>query len=233
MLALSLLAAAVHRKCPSPIPACSSWTQPPACLLPVPGPMHWSHGHGGQRGFYGDPAVAATGSGIQWHGRADEPGTSAGLHAGPDVHVPAGFQRPARGLAAAGERRLLPDPARPPGRAFRPGPGRDAAVDTGGARVRLPRSVRLPRDYYVRVFSNDYSVDPGVIGRIVDVVPGLEKVTVRADGQLLASARAAVGQAPDLHRPRACGQGRLPPTDPPQRQGRTVHGRGGTGPVDL
>ena len=48
-------------------------------------------------------------------------------------------------------------------------------------------SVRLPRDYYVRVFSNDYSVDPGAIGRIVDVEADLEEVTVSADGRLLAS----------------------------------------------
>ncbi|TDL31555.1 IS21 family transposase [Arthrobacter nitrophenolicus] len=48
-------------------------------------------------------------------------------------------------------------------------------------------SVRLPRDYYVRVFSNDYSVDPGAIGRIVNVEADLEKVTVSADSRLLAS----------------------------------------------
>ncbi|MDQ0674002.1 hypothetical protein QFZ36_001563 [Pseudarthrobacter siccitolerans] len=48
-------------------------------------------------------------------------------------------------------------------------------------------SIRLPRDYNVRVFSNDYSVDPGAIGRIVDVEADLEKVTVSADSRLLAS----------------------------------------------
>ncbi|MDP9694958.1 UNVERIFIED_ORG: hypothetical protein J2X79_002526 [Arthrobacter globiformis] len=47
-------------------------------------------------------------------------------------------------------------------------------------------SVRLPRDYYVRVFSNDYSVDPGAIGRIVDIVADLETVTVSIDGRPLA-----------------------------------------------
>lgn len=30
--------------------------------------------------------------------------------------------------------------------------------------------VRLPRDYYVRIASNDYSVDPAVVGRFVDLV---------------------------------------------------------------
>lgn len=48
-------------------------------------------------------------------------------------------------------------------------------------------AVRLPRDYYVRVFSNDYSVDPSFIGRIVDVTAGLDTVTVAHHGVLIAS----------------------------------------------
>jgi transposase len=43
--------------------------------------------------------------------------------------------------------------------------------------------VRLGRDYYVRVLGNDYSVDPSVIGRFVDVHAGLEQVTVTCAGQ--------------------------------------------------
>jgi len=46
--------------------------------------------------------------------------------------------------------------------------------------------IRLGRDYYVRVDSNDYSVDPTVIGRIVDVQADLERVEVRLDGRLVA-----------------------------------------------
>lgn len=38
--------------------------------------------------------------------------------------------------------------------------------------------VRLPRDYYVRVSSNDYSVDPQAIGRFVDVSADLETVSI-------------------------------------------------------
>ncbi len=48
-------------------------------------------------------------------------------------------------------------------------------------------TVRLPRDYYVRAFSNDYSVDPTMIGRIVDVTADLETVTVSHDGVSIAS----------------------------------------------
>ncbi len=47
-------------------------------------------------------------------------------------------------------------------------------------------SIRLPRDYYVRLDSSDYSVDPAVIGRIVDVHADLDRVRVRADGRLIA-----------------------------------------------
>ena len=46
--------------------------------------------------------------------------------------------------------------------------------------------VRLGRDYYVRVDSSDYSVDPAVIGRFVDVHADLTKVEVRHEGRLVA-----------------------------------------------
>jgi hypothetical protein len=40
-------------------------------------------------------------------------------------------------------------------------------------------SLRLPRDHYVRVDANDYSVHPSVIGRRVEVQANLEEVTAR------------------------------------------------------
>jgi hypothetical protein len=40
--------------------------------------------------------------------------------------------------------------------------------------------VRLGRDYYVRLDTNDYSVDPTVIGRMVDVSADLDRVRIRA-----------------------------------------------------
>jgi transposase len=46
--------------------------------------------------------------------------------------------------------------------------------------------IRLGRDYYVRVDSNDYSVDPNLIGRLVTVTADLERVRVRLDGRLVA-----------------------------------------------
>ncbi len=47
--------------------------------------------------------------------------------------------------------------------------------------------VRLGRDYYVRVDSSDYSVDPAVIGRFVEVTADLSRVEVRHDGRLVAA----------------------------------------------
>jgi hypothetical protein len=46
--------------------------------------------------------------------------------------------------------------------------------------------VRLPRDHYVRLDGNDYSVHPGAIGRRVQVSAGLDLVRVRVDGRLVA-----------------------------------------------
>ncbi len=46
--------------------------------------------------------------------------------------------------------------------------------------------IRLGRDYYVRVDTNDYSVDPRAVGRLVDVSADLDRVRVRLDGRLVA-----------------------------------------------
>jgi hypothetical protein len=46
--------------------------------------------------------------------------------------------------------------------------------------------VRLGRDYYVRLDTSDYSVDPTAIGRMVDVAADLNRVRVRLDGRLMA-----------------------------------------------
>jgi hypothetical protein len=47
-------------------------------------------------------------------------------------------------------------------------------------------SLRLPRDFYVRVDGNDYSVHPAVIGRRVEVLADLDRVRGYCDGQLVA-----------------------------------------------
>ena len=46
--------------------------------------------------------------------------------------------------------------------------------------------IRLGRDYYVRLDTNDYSVDPTAIGRMVDVAADLDRVRVRCEGRIVA-----------------------------------------------
>ena len=46
--------------------------------------------------------------------------------------------------------------------------------------------IRLGRDYYVRLDTCDYSVDPHGIGRLVDVSGDLDRVKVRLDGKVIA-----------------------------------------------
>jgi transposase len=45
---------------------------------------------------------------------------------------------------------------------------------------------RLPRDYYVRFDSNDYSVDPSMIGKLVQVHADLSSVWVTCGGEVVA-----------------------------------------------
>jgi transposase len=47
-------------------------------------------------------------------------------------------------------------------------------------------SVRLPRDHYVRLDANDYSVHPAVVGRRVEVLADLDRVRGVCDGRVVA-----------------------------------------------
>jgi transposase len=48
------------------------------------------------------------------------------------------------------------------------------------------KTARLPRDYYVRLDGNDYSVDPAVIGRRIEVTADLARVRVTCGGRVAA-----------------------------------------------
>lgn len=48
------------------------------------------------------------------------------------------------------------------------------------------KTARLPRDHYVRLDGNDYSVDPAVIGRRIEVTADLARVRVTCDGRVVA-----------------------------------------------
>ena len=52
--------------------------------------------------------------------------------------------------------------------------------------IGLHHRIRLARDYYVRIDACDYSVDPRMIGRFVDVTASPAEVTVRCEGQVVA-----------------------------------------------
>ena len=47
-------------------------------------------------------------------------------------------------------------------------------------------SLRLPRDHYIRLDGNDYSVHPAVIGRRVEILADLHRVQVLCDGRTVA-----------------------------------------------
>jgi transposase len=82
--------------------------------------------------------------------------------------------RPRRALGCAPTDRIMADKA-----AMLPLPPVAPAI---GWRSML----RLPRDHYVRLDSNDYSVHPAVIGRRVEVVAELGRVRALSEGRLVA-----------------------------------------------
>jgi transposase len=87
--------------------------------------------------------------------------------------------------------------------------------------VGLAQRVRLARDYYVRVDTVDYSIDPRCIGRFVDVAASPWQVTARCDGQLVACHErswAKLGTVTDPGHRAAAAQMRQALAD--QRQGR-------------
>ena len=107
---------------------------------------------------------------------------------GPVVRLAGGLQHPAAGVVGPGQRPPAPR---------RWGAGRSTGGTPTGRRCSRCRrsrrslgwsaSVRLPRDYYVRLDSNDYSVHPSVIGRRVEVRADCETVTVTCAGRVVAS----------------------------------------------
>lgn len=48
------------------------------------------------------------------------------------------------------------------------------------------KTARLPRDHYVRLDGNDYSVEPAVIGRRIQITADLARVKVTCDGRVVA-----------------------------------------------
>jgi transposase len=66
------------------------------------------------------------------------------------------------------------------------------------------RSARLPRDHYIRLDSNDYSVHPCVIGRRIEIVADLERVRVLSGGRVVADHERIWAWHQTIWRPRPC-----------------------------
>ena len=64
--------------------------------------------------------------------------------------------------------------------------GDDPAAAASAPVTGWRRTTRLPRDHYVRLDSNDYSVDPAAVGRRIEATADLARVRVWCDGTLVA-----------------------------------------------
>ena len=65
------------------------------------------------------------------------------------------------------------------------------------------QTLRLPRDHYVRLDSNDYSVHPAMVGRRIEVHADLDRVWVTCEGAIVADHARVWASASDDHRLRA------------------------------
>lgn len=139
-------------------------------------------GHAGHPGDLVPPAR----SGGQGAGRAGQRLPGDQLPAGRTFTGPADSQHPARGLAGQGQQ----PPA--PGAGLRPIDRLEAdraamlALPPVAPRTGWAAAARLPRDHYVRLDSNDYSVHPTAVGRLVEVRADLTTVTVTLGRQVVA-----------------------------------------------
>ena len=134
-----------------------------------------------------DPDLRSGGSGGQGAGRAGQWLSGDLVPARPDLHHPGRLQRPAGRLARVvnqRHRRVLgcapADRIEADRAAMLPLP--PVAPPTG-----WHHSLRLPRDHYVRLDSNDYSVHPAVVGRRVrGRAPTWSGCGCACDGRLVA-----------------------------------------------
>ena len=196
-------------------------------------------------------AAATLRPGVQGHGRAPQRLLRDLVHA-----------RPRRSASPADFNAQFTDwlQRRTPGWCARSRPARSiCSTPTGRAMLPLPpvplqlgwrNRVRLGRDYYVRLDTNDYSVDPAVIGRLVDVSADLDRVRVAPGRPPRRRPRPGLGPRHDHHRPGPCrrrrrccasssndprpapgtdepgpGPGRLRPRVRPQPTARSADGR--------
>ena len=101
----------------------------------------------------------------------------------PPFSLPGRLQRPTQRVLGAGQRPASSGVGLPPGRAGRRRSGGDAGRCRRCRRsTGWQQTLRLPRDHYVRLDCNDYSVHPAAVGRRVEVRADLDRVRVACDG---------------------------------------------------
>jgi len=84
------------------------------------------------------------------------------------------------------------------------------ALPPGAPSVDWRASMRLPRDHYIRLDSNDYSVHPAVIGRRVELVAELARVRVFCDGRSVADHQRVWARHQTISDPEHVAAARLP-----------------------
>jgi hypothetical protein len=86
----------------------------------------------------------------------------------------------------------------------------EAAYEDRGAMLPFPPvlpdvswrfSTRLPRDHYVRVYTNDYSVNPRFVGRRIEVIVTLDEVVATCEGTEVAHHRRCLAKHQTLLQP--------------------------------
>jgi hypothetical protein len=86
----------------------------------------------------------------------------------------------------------------------------EAAYEDRGAMLGFPPvlpevswrfSARLPRDHYVRVYSNDFSVNPRFVGRGVEVTVTLDEIVATCEGTEVALHRRCLAKHQTLLQP--------------------------------
>ena len=104
----------------------------------------------------------------------------------PHVHLAGRLQHPARRVLGAGERAGASGVGLPPGRPVDADKAAMLALPPVPPATGWRHTLRLPRDHYVRMDGNDYSVHPAAIGRRVEIRADLDRVRVMLRGQLVA-----------------------------------------------
>ena len=112
------------------------------------------------------------------------------------------FQPAIAGVSGPREHPPAPGAGLPPGGSDRGGSGRRCSpCRRSPPQTGWRASSRLPRDHYIRLDGNDYSVHPAVIGRRIEIRADLGRVRVFCDGRLVAEHARVWAKHQSVHDP--------------------------------